>query len=315
LIAKTNRKTGTTTVTRTAGTTTVTIVGDSAGCPDGAASPTPDPSAVAASEAATTFPRRTLRLWPISDLHLAGGEGWSAGQIPQADVAGVAGDACEGIVAAVEWLARHIRPHMPVVFTPGNHEFYGTIYDRSLLRGREAASVADIHLLDGDQVVIDDVRFIGATLWTDYRLFGKTLRSSAMETARTGLNDHRHIGWAKNPWKRFRPEEAAVLHNRARLAIESHLVLHYPGPTVVVTHHAPHPQSISREFRTDLLSAAYASDLSDLITRAGPDLWIHGHTHHAVDYCIGMTRILSNPRGYRHEGASTGFDPMLVVEV
>jgi Icc-related predicted phosphoesterase len=269
-----------------------------------------------AAHAASAAPaRQPLRIWPISDLHLTRGEGWSAGQIPQADVAVVAGDVREGVVAAVEWLALQIRPHMPVVFVPGNHEFYGTMHDHALQRGKQAAAFADIHLLDGDQVVIGDVRFVGATLWTDYLLFGDPFRWASMQAARTGLNDHRRIGWSKDPWLRFRPDEAAVLHHRARLKIESHLVQHHPGPTVVVTHHAPHPQSISREFCADLLSAAYASDLGDLITRAGPDLWVHGHTHHAVDYTVARTRILSNPRGYRHEGASTGFDPMLVVEV
>jgi Icc-related predicted phosphoesterase len=269
----------------------------------------------AAHVASAAPARQPLRIWPISDLHLTRGEGWSAGQIPQADVAIVAGDVRESVVFAVEWLARHIRPHMQVVFVPGNHEYYGTVHDHALLRGKQAATSADIHLLDGDQVVIGDVRFLGATLWTDYLWFGEPFRWGAMQAARTGLNDHRHIAWSKDPWLRFRPEEAAVLHHRARLKIESHLVQPHPGPTVVVTHHAPHPQSISREFRADLLSAAYASDLSDLIARTGPNLWVHGHTHHAVDYCIGVTRILSNPRGYRHEGASTGFEPMLVVEV
>jgi Icc-related predicted phosphoesterase len=106
-----------------------------------------------------------------------------------------------------------------------------------------------------------------------------------------------------------------VLHHKARLAIESHLVQRHEGPTVVVTHHAPHLGSIHRQFRSNLLSAAYASDLSELIARAGPDLWVHGHTHLAVDYRVANTRIISNPRGYRHEHHATGFDPHLVLEV
>ena len=61
---------------------------------------------------ATAAPaRKPLRIWPISDLHVGKGEGWPAGQIPQADVALVAGDICEGLVSAIDWLALHIRPH------------------------------------------------------------------------------------------------------------------------------------------------------------------------------------------------------------
>ncbi|MGL4650183.1 MAG: metallophosphoesterase [Caldilineaceae bacterium] len=259
--------------------------------------------------------RRPLRIWPISDLHVARTEGWDAGQIPQADVAVVAGDVCEGVVSAIDWLALHIRPHMQVVYTPGNHEFYGTVHDHALQRGKQAATFADIHLLDGDAVVINGVRFIGATLWTDYLLFGEPYRWACMQSARQGLSDHRQIAWSKEPWKRFRPDEAAVLHARAKLAIESHLVQRHHGPTVVLTHHAPHIQSIHRPLRSSLLSGAYASDLSELIGRAGPDLWVHGHTHLAVDYTVANTRIISNPRGYRHERNETGFDPLMIVEV
>jgi Icc-related predicted phosphoesterase len=265
---------------------------------------------------ATAAPtRKPLRIWPISDLHVGKSEGWPAGQIPQADVALVAGDVCEGVVAAIEWLALHIRPHMPVIFTPGNHEFYGTLHDHALMRGKQAATFADIQLLDGDAVVIGDVRFIGATLWTDYLLFGESNRWACMQAARVNLNDHRCIAWSKNPWLRFRPDEAAALHHKAKLDIESLLVQRHDGATVVVTHHAPHIGSIHREFRSNLFSAAYASDLSERITRAGPNLWLHGHTHLAVDYTVANTRIVSNPRGYRHERNATGFDPHLVLEV
>jgi Icc-related predicted phosphoesterase len=259
--------------------------------------------------------RQSLKLWPISDLHLAKGEGWIAENIPDADVAIVAGDICEGVVDAVTWLSAHIRPHMKVVFVPGNHEYYGCVHNEALLRGNEAAAKADIHLLDGNAVVIGDVRFTGATLWTDYNLFGDAFRTSVMQTARIKMNDHRFIHWSKQPWQRFRPQEAMALHHKALLAVESNLVQRHDRPTVVVSHHAPHSTSVRERFGSDLLAGAYASDLSELINRTGPDLWEHGHTHVAVDYRVARTRILSNPRGYRHERARTGFDPSLVVEI
>jgi Icc-related predicted phosphoesterase len=261
-------------------------------------------------------PRKPLKLWPISDLHLAKGEGWAAGHIPAADVAVVAGDVCEGVVAAVEWLAAHIRPHMRVVYVPGNHEFYGTALNHALMMGKDAAAKAGIDLLDGDAVVIEGVRVIGATLWTDYLLFGERLRWAAMAQARHSLNDHRLIAWSTDPWRRFKPEDAAALHLRSVLEIERHLLhQHRAGPTVVVTHHAPLVDSIAPNLRADLLSAAYVSDLSDLVSRVGPALWVHGHTHHAVDMEVHGMRLLSNPRGYRAESASIGWRPLLTVEV
>ena len=153
---------------------------------------------------------------------------------------------------------------MPIVYVPGNHEFYGCVHTDALLRGKDAAANADIHLLDGDAVVISGIRFTGATLWTDYNLFGEAARWAVMQSARTSLNDHRQIAWSKQPWQRLRPQEAAVLHARAKLAIESHLVQRHDGPTVVVSHHAPHPRSTHERFGSDLLAGAYASDLTEI---------------------------------------------------
>jgi len=84
---------------------------------------------------------------------------------------------------------------------------------------------------------------------------------------------------------------------------------------VVITHHAPSRQSIPKPFGNDLLSAAYASDLEDVIESLNPTLWVHGHMHTTLDYHIGSTRILANPRGYPGELHADQFDPGLVVEV
>ena len=83
------------------------------------------------------------------------------------------------------------------------------------------------------------------------------------------------------------------------------------GTTVVVTHHVPHPASIAPRFTDHPLNPAFVSNLEDLMGHAR--LWIHGHTHHAFDYTVRGTRVLSNPRGYA--GEETGFRADLVVEI
>lgn len=278
-------------------------------CGPAAPPDTAKPAPVAAS------PRKPLRIWPISDLHLTKREGWPAGQIPQADVAVVAGDVTEGLVEAVSWLGQHIRPHMRVVFIAGNHEFWGTVLGRVLEQGRIAAGIVGVDLLDCDAVVIDGVKFVGATLWTDYALFGELYRTSCEQQARFSMADHDRIGWQTQPWRRFRPEDARMLHGHAVSGL-SHLMRQpHDGPTVIVTHHAPHPLSLAKDQRAQLISAAYASDMTLLIEAWRAELWVHGHTHHAVDYRVAGTRILSNPRGYPIERASMGSDLMMVVEV
>jgi predicted phosphodiesterase len=274
--------------------------------------PAPDPTKPASEPPA---PRKPLRIWPISDLHLMKGEGWPAGQLPQADVAVVAGDVTEGLVEAVGWLGQYVRPHMRVAFVVGNHEFWGTVHGRALEQGRIAAGITGVDLLEGDAVTIEGVRFVGATLWTDYQLFGEPYRWACEQQARLTMQDHRRIAWAKQPWERFKPEHAVMLHRNAVHDLSRLLREPHPGPTVVVSHHAPHPTSLARDDRARLISAAYASDLTWLIEAGRADLWVHGHTHHAVDYQVAGTRILSNPRGYRHEREAIGFQPLLVVEV
>ena len=123
---------------------------------------------------------------------------------------------------------------------------------------------------------------------------------------------HRRIGWQKQPWLRFRPQEAALLHHRSRTWLEQVLASPFLGPTVVVTHHAPHWGSVDPKFRNDRLTAAYVSDLSELIEIYQPALWVRGHVHHACDYQVGRTRILCNAHGYGNDNPT--FDGALVLE-
>ena len=135
-----------------------------------------------------------------------------------------------------------------------------------------------------------------------------------MSAARAGLNDHRRITWAKEPqWLRFRPQEALLLHRRSAAFIAAELAKPFAGPTVVVTHHAPHPGSVHPRYADDMLSAAFVSDLSSIIEAGQPALWVHGHVHASFDYRVGATRVLCNPHGYGAENPD--FEPRLVVEV
>ncbi len=77
-----------------------------------------------------------------------------------------------------------------------------------------------------------------------------------------------------------------------------------------MTHHAPLPESLPDPHAD--MRWCYASDLRDLVHARGPDLWIHGHLHHAADYRVGPTRVVCNPRGHVEE--ASGFDPSMVID-
>lgn len=115
-----------------------------------------------------------------------------------------------------------------------------------------------MHFLENDQVVIKGVRFLGATLWTDFRMQGSP--ELGMHYARERMNDFRCIAKQRNPWQRFVPETAYRMHQQSRRFVDTALRSE-PIETIVVTHHLPHAGSIPPRFAGDLLSAAYASDL------------------------------------------------------
>lgn len=271
-----------------------------------------------------------MRLWVLSDLHVSPRVARSAtmfhGAIPAADVAVVAGDLCEGVEDAITFLARTISLAMPVVYTLGNHEYYGEYFEEARSTARALAErTANIHLLDDNEIVIDGVRFVGSTLWTNYKLFSHGERAqqiAAMGTAGRLLADHSQIlmkpaqtGFiARN----FSPRDALTLHEQGVTFLDQALARPHDGPTVVVTHHAPHLKSVARRFASDPLTPAFVSDLSSLIDRRQPELWIHGHTHHPFDYLIEplegtTTRVICNPRGYLNE--TPAFDFRLVIEI
>ena len=81
-----------------------------------------------------------------------------------------------------------------------------------------------------------------------------------------------------------------------------------------MTHHATSALSVPPQLRSRLLSAAFATNLDELVARSGVPLWIHGHTHHSTPYTIGQTHVLANQRGYPKE-LDPGFNSELVVEL
>jgi hypothetical protein len=248
-----------------------------------------------------------MRLWVMSDLHLEFGGG---GEVPPAgaEVAVAAGDIGRGLEGAA-WL-KSLAP-LPVVYVAGNHEYYGGSLPRVTEKLREACAGTNVHFLENAAVEIGGVRFLGCTLWTDFGLFGAEGRAAAMAAAREGMMDYRHIRVSPR-FRRLRPEDTAGLHRESAAWLKGELAAGEGKKTVVVTHHAPHGSCLDPAFRGELLSAAYASDLTELLGR-GAAVWVHGHNHRSEDGVIGETRVVANQRGY--PGDETGYRGGWGVEV
>lgn len=237
------------------------------------------------------------------------------------DAVVLAGDIAEGM-KGLRW-ARETFPDTAIVYVDGNHEFYGQYWDRHLDAMRTRAAEHEIHYLENDSVTIGGVRFLGCTLWTDYALEGAEFKLGAMGAARREMNDYnqikidpsREMYWQRK--HRLFPSMAAHRHAESRQWLEEQLIQGEAQRTVVVTHHAPHPNSIPADFVGDPLSPCYASDLTALLGKSA--LWIHGHIHESVDYEINGTRVVSNPRGYklsfRDEMQNAAFRDRFVIEI
>lgn len=257
-----------------------------------------------------------MKLWITSDLHIDVSPGYTLPDPrPAHDVAVIAGDICEDMHKGVQWIASRGLNDKPVIYVAGNHEFYRKAIDKNWTQAVvEARLHANIHILQDSHIDIDGVRFIGATLWTDYCLYGEAFAWQSYSAAQAGMNDHRLIRVASKGYSKFRTKDAFNEHVASRRFIEETLSRPFDGARVVVTHHAPSVKSIDHErFAGDVLNGAYASNLDHLVDKA--DLWIHGHIHKASDYRIGDGRVVCNPRGYEALGELSGYDPSLTIDV
>jgi predicted phosphodiesterase len=253
-----------------------------------------------------------LKLNILSDLHLR----QESLALPDndADVVVLAGDVARP-EEAVAWAARLGKP---TLYVAGNHEFYGGSIPGTRARLHSLCAGTSVQFLDDAEVVIGGVRFLGSTLWSDFRLAPTPeARAAAMDAARTQIHDFSRIRRDDAGPASFAPEDAAALFAAHAGWLESRLAAPHAGPTVVVTHHAPSPSSIHPRFAGSPLNACFVSDAEWLLDGRRACLWVHGHTHDSFDYAVNGTRVVCNPRGYAKDGVNENpcFDPDFVVEV
>lgn len=253
-----------------------------------------------------------MKLNILSDLHL----GFGTLEIPRndADAVILAGDIARPS-KAVSWALDIAKP---VLYVLGNHEFYGGSITNTADELKQLCAGTNIHVLDGDAVVIEGVRFLGTTLWTDFMLCGSgEERATAMREALRFMRDFSKIRAGKARKALFTPADSAALFNTQAQWLETRLAEPHAGPTVVITHHAPSRKSIHPKFSGSLLNACFVSDAEHLIDGRRARLWIHGHTHDSFDYIVNGTRVVCNPRGYAKDGMSENplFDANFLVEI
>lgn len=224
-----------------------------------------------------------------------------------------------------------------VIYVAGNHEHYHGDFPSTIPHLKSVLGyLKNLHILDKEIRVIDDVTFIGGTLWTDMNnrdpltLYHMT---SMMNDFRCVTNSKRVVNFRtyeqvdgvedrnrptfKTRTARFSPEDAVEDHEKFRGYIQQIIESKPDQKFVVVGHHAPSRLSTHKMYANEtVMNGGYSSGLDEFIAdHPQIKLWTHGHTHHPFDYVVGETRIVCNPRGYiNYEPAASDFK-LLTVEI
>ena len=236
-------------------------------------------------------------------------------------LAGDIGD--DGNLGAIEVARDYVAQGLPVYYVAGNHEFYGTRIADERIRLKAECAKAGVTVLDDEVVVINGVRIIGATLWTDFCLDGEGVVFRTKWAARQQIADFTWI--FEGPNICLKPDTTVEWHKASLRFIEATLAVPFDGPTIVMTHHGCHPLATAERFRGNMVNGAFISNLSKTL-RKGVTVWCHGHVHDDFDFEVYGARVIVNPRGYakrilqadgtyleRRENES--FDPEKVFEV
>jgi predicted phosphodiesterase len=272
-----------------------------------------------------------MRLWIWSDLHLELQRPIFVDAAPEADAILCAGDLCQADALGDHAQRIIDRYGLPIIFVPGNHEFYSAPgwpartkpRDHLLMKQVAAASKSwrrPLHVLDDDVIELGGIRVVGSTLWTDFRmgLVDEPDLSRRMLSAPSQLADFTNIWLSER--ERLTPQAMLGFHQQSRSFIKRQLAIPFNGSTVVITHHLPHPACTPAAYRgwgTNHLFACSEEVFGRVFdSRVAPALWVCGHTHHPSDVTVGRTRIVCNPYGYLRVPTerANGFQWDLVID-
>jgi hypothetical protein len=230
----------------------------------------------------------------LSDLHFEWNKKWFVPKIDDVKYLILAGDigSFDKHLPFIEDAAKKYT----VLYVLGNHEFYG----HSLKKVRDfwsSVKIDNFYFLDNSFVVIDDIKFVGSTLWVNF--FNED--PHCIMNAPIEIKDFsKIINNEENDY--ISPYDILEEYKKSFAFIEKELYEEDGFKKVLVTHYAVSHQSIPEQYKVhqqDLKNNHYfANNLDYFIGYSGAALAVHGHLHTSADYFIGDTRVVCNPFGY-----------------
>ena len=258
-----------------------------------------------------------MKLQLLSDLHLET-EDFAPEPAPGAELLVLAGD----IDATWTGFERFAGWPVPVLVVAGNHEFDGRELSTAWPALRDHCARHGLQLLQREATIVvaadgRRVRFVGATRWSDFDLFGAAQRERAERAAGYFL---RLMAATRDG----QPFDVAGVRDEGlacRAWLDQALTESPAGRwdrTVVVTHFAPSLRSADPRYGRQPGTASFCNADDDLIPRA--DLWLHGHLHCRHDYRVARagrapSRVVCQARGLAAKGEAEGFEPLRLISI
>lgn len=246
-----------------------------------------------------------MRIQIVSDLHYE--FSYMKLKVPlDVDVVVVAGDLTSaGRLDLLETFLKHVE--VPVVYIPGNHEYYGSqmkavdLFITDLMNEYE-----NLSYLNGASIVYGGLRFVGCTLWSNLDLDPTGLLAERLPY---GINDFNQI--KVTPVRYLNVGDIVDMNLASREYLRG-VIEASKEPVVVVTHFGPTRKSIAPEYAGSLLNPYFACNCEDLFMD-NVKCWIHGHTHGTIREEVNGIPVIANPRGYHTENKR--FDSKFAIDL
>lgn len=282
-----------------------------------------------------------MKIQLLSDLHLEANPHFVPEPAPGADVLVLAGDIGSyqegGQLGDEDFGLARFSPlpqwgawPTPVLFVPGNHEYDAQDWDEAHQRLRRTCDKLGIAWLERETLVLNQVRFVGTTLWSDFDALADHEQTDSL-TRRLQLRDKafraanfylRKTGGTRSG-EAFLAEPMRAQALACQEWLQAALSTPFAGTTVAVTHFAPSLRSADPRYGLVPGTAGFCNALDHLLPHA--QLWLHGHLHAPSDYTVSGTdpatkapwqcRVVANPLGYARKGEQATFQSKLCLTV
>lgn len=230
-----------------------------------------------------------------------------------ADVLVYAGDVGEDLKVIHKYFGEvRKETSSPIVYVLGNHEYFGKYLTSAPGDVKKfLKNIPNIFVLEKDSKIIDNVCFIGTTLWTnfdDYR---------GEQAAQSIMPEYKFVKITNQYYriKYITTKDVLDEYLKGKDFIEEEIVRAKKNKykTVIITHTCPTFMCATEKEKKGILVGSFYTELSKFISCKRPDIWVYGHTHSSREIKVGRTRVISNQFGYRDEDCK--FVEELMVEI